>query len=226
MISVIIPTMWKYEPFIEFLYDLCDHSLVEEIIIIDNSPKDRPEDFILSNQKVKIKSFPDNIFVNKAWNVGMDFSKNDVNCIISDSTIFDLRIFRKVYPYVHPNVGVVGLNSNNEMTGKIDIKKFNPGDSTADFFKCFFVNKRSWIKIPEQLDLYFGDDFIFNTCLLKGKDIFIINNLFCDILHGYTTGKIQNVKNIFENDKNEYRKILIQQGFNPKTFSPMHFKDD
>lgn len=38
-ISIIIPTMWRYEPLIKFLEDLCQFDQIDEILIIDNDTK-------------------------------------------------------------------------------------------------------------------------------------------------------------------------------------------
>ena len=69
MISVIVPTMWAYEPFLNFIGSIVELNCIGEIIIINNCVKDTPEHFALSHPKVKMKNMQQNIFVNPAWNL-------------------------------------------------------------------------------------------------------------------------------------------------------------
>jgi hypothetical protein len=136
-----------------------------------------------------------------------------------------LKIFDKVSPYITEKLGVIGLNSYDKMSGLINISRFN-GGPVSHFFRIFFVYKRHWINIPENIKLYFGDDFIFNNSIINKKDIYVIENLFCLIESGITTNTLNNRSEIFEEDKNIYRQILLSQGVNPKTFSPVHYGND
>ena len=50
MISYIVPTMWKYEPFPDFISDIIEHPLIGEVIIIDNNFNERPNHSIFANK--------------------------------------------------------------------------------------------------------------------------------------------------------------------------------
>ena len=80
MISVIMPTMWKSHRTIALLESLDKTHEVSEIIIVDNNVSSRPNGlkshkFIFLNQQT-------NIFVNPAWNLGVQKSKEDLEALI------------------------------------------------------------------------------------------------------------------------------------------------
>ena len=64
MISVITPTMWRFEPFCEFLQDLVELDVIGEVIIINNSQENTPNKNILNHDKIKMINAEQNIFVN------------------------------------------------------------------------------------------------------------------------------------------------------------------
>jgi len=224
MFTVIIPTMWLNPNFIIFLEDILNHPKVGEVLIIDNNPDKRPLDNILFHYKIRILSKGYNIFVNPAWNLGVEKAVFEKICILTDSFIFDLKIFDKVSPYITENLSIVGMNCTIWGNGLVNIRKFE-GGSVSEFFRCFFIHKKNWINIPD-LKIYFGDNFIWDSCILNQKDIFVIENLFCHIENGSSTSKLKYIEEIFESDKNIYRKILRKWGVNPKTFSCTHFGTD
>lgn len=49
--------MWRFAPFMEFLPDLLDHPLVDEIIIFDNDPSRKPDSPILQHPKINYQCF-------------------------------------------------------------------------------------------------------------------------------------------------------------------------
>ena len=56
--TVVIPTMWKYAPFIKFLADLIECDDVHQVIIIDNNPAERPPNTLVDNWKVALANIP------------------------------------------------------------------------------------------------------------------------------------------------------------------------
>ena len=231
MISYIVATMWKYEPFVDFLKDLTDHYLIGEIIVIDNDPLNRPDSAVLHNSKIKILSTGQNIFVNPAWNWGVREAKFDKLAIANDDIIFDLRVFHKIYDYVIPQFGASGLsvlpNHMHNVDGAIRIKEWQPGYNTFGFAMLMFYHKMSWTYIPEELSVYFGDNFIFDNSLWKGKK----NHLICDIFYyspyGQTGKSLPELTEFFrqefEKEKLVYGKIIEANGYDPKLWCPEHF---
>lgn len=75
MYSVIIPTLWLPHYFLNTLRVLCDYSLVDEIIIIDNDKTKTPTDNILKHHKIKLLTQESNIYVNPAESRSLSLQK-------------------------------------------------------------------------------------------------------------------------------------------------------
>ena len=153
MFSVIIPTLWKSHRTASLLADLENCPLVGEIIIIDNANSGYQ-----SNGKIKIVSQKCNIFVNPAWNLGVKLAQYEQICIANDDINFDTDVFS----YLNGRIeGVIGMDTNNYSSQKsstfatVRINERNWG------WGClFFINKKDWVDIPEQLLIACGDDYL------------------------------------------------------------------
>ena len=176
--SIVTPTLWKYPPYIRFLEDLVDHELVDEIIIINNNWDDIPKNSAaLNHNKVKIYNFTSNIGVNPAWNLGVSVAANKKICILNDDLIFDLKLLKRINQMPLEKTGVIGLcNDPPTSYGCIEI---NPwvGQNTLGFGCLMFVHKDWWVDIPDSLKIYYGDNWIFDTCLIRGKTNYVITDL-------------------------------------------------
>ena len=223
--SVVIPTMWKAnEILIPMLQKLCDHPLVDEIIIINNDEPNTPTNTILQNTKIKLFGFGKNIYVNPAWNFGVSVAKNDKICILNDDMWFDLQLFEKVSPYVVPENGVTGLctssviptrdtddniiNIQNYTDGSITILETNTEHAWAGFGTLMFIHKSNWENIPDGMNVFSGDNFIFhNLLLMKQKKNFMITNILHENeRHSMTTRDIHST-GIADNDEPIYAEI-------------------
>ena len=71
--SVIIPTLWKPKTFPELLERLQNEPCVDEILIIDNAPHQKAS--VEFGPKIIWLEQPQNIFVNPAWNLGVERAK-------------------------------------------------------------------------------------------------------------------------------------------------------
>jgi len=185
MISVIVPTMWKYEPFLDFVKELAKVSSVGEIIIINNDKTKTPDHVALNNPKVKLHDCERNIYVNPAWNLGVQLSSFDKLCIMNDDVIVDLKLFDRIEHCLTDQVGVVGICPGRPefgqppfRDGSIDISVWT-GQHSFGFGSLFFIHKNNWIDIPSDLEVYYGDNWIFDIQLfVKRKNNFIISNCF------------------------------------------------
>lgn len=179
MISVIIPTMWKYAPFLDFLVDLTRFEMIDEIVIINNDVSKTPNSHVLKHPKINLINCETNIFVNPAWNYGVNLVKNKKICIANDDIVFDLRAFYHVEPFLSENSGVIGLGIDacSPITGTI---KIVPATNVRPhgFGFLMFVHKDTWVEIPDSLKVYYGDDWMFNTALIDGRQNYLITNLF------------------------------------------------
>jgi len=186
--SVVVPTMWRVaDQFVGFVQALCNHPSVGEVVIINNDNTRTP--VLPNNDKIKLHDFGRNIYVNPAWNYGVEVSEFDRICIVNDDVVFDTAVFEKLQSLLTPTAGVFGLcpgvtNIDNNpafdqppiTTGSIDIVPWT-GQHTYGFGCLMFVHKQSWTPIPQGLDIYFGDNFIFDKMLADNKKNYIVTNM-------------------------------------------------
>lgn len=216
--SVVIPTMWKYEPFYQFLDDLLSVSYIGEIIIIDNDSTNRPNLDVLKHHMIKLYDFGKNIKVNPAWNTGVEKAKYNKVCLLNDDLIFDLKLFTRIYPFVNKDRGVFGICPGVSDTpqprltnGQIDIFPTNvPYDPNIHFgFGMLMIfDKRNWIPIMDQVDVYWGDNFIFNTMLKKFGMNYRIANLFHHTPYGVTAGTFEDKVETLMREKEIYERTF------------------
>jgi FkbM family methyltransferase len=213
--SVVVPTMWKANnTFIPFLCELVRHPRVGEIILINNDNTKTPNDSVLNHSKIRHYDFEKNIYVNPAWNFGVTVSSNNKLCIVNDDLAFDTKLFDAVEEFIKPEHGVIGLcpgisqfNQPPYSDGSITIKEW-AGEHTYGFGCLMFIHKDSWNAIPKGLDIYFGDNFIFDTNLRKGKKNFIITNIQHSTAFAQTTSDISITGGFLEREQVIYSTIM------------------
>jgi hypothetical protein len=184
MITVVIPTMWRYAPLLDFVGYIARVDVVEEIIIINNDNTRTPDHAVLSHPKVRLVDFGHNIFVNPAWNWGVNHSKSDKVCILNDDCTFDLKLLYRVDEFLTEDMGSIGLSAGRVdlgqtplTNGAIDFEPF-AGQACYGWGNLMFVHKKHWRDIPAGLDIWFGDVFIFDYPLFNGRQNYFITNMF------------------------------------------------
>lgn len=187
---VVIPTMWKYKPFGQFLIDLNAYfkfTGIGRIALIDNDVGGRPDDYCADELEcVDVYEMETNVGVNPAWNFGAQIAPpNSILCFLNDDVAFDFRIFARVaeefvseWRYKH-DIGVIGI-SPNDCNGDGTIKiKDSPANGVFGFGTLFFIKKENWIPIPSTLKIYFGDNWVFDTQWRQGRQ----NKIITDALY-------------------------------------------
>lgn len=202
MISVIIPTMWKCENFKskKMLYDLSNHPLIGEIILIDNSENfeidiDIPKVFHIKEDK--------NTYVNPAWNKGVQLSKYDKLLILNDDVETDLEIIDLTYEHITNDKGIIGAG--------VSCWQYKGGTPAINYLKyreaCYgclmFIHKESYTPIPEDIKIWHGDDFLF---FRSGKPNYEIVNwkMWGD---SEQTSGLEEFNSIKENDTKIYNNL-------------------
>jgi hypothetical protein len=228
MFSVIIPTMWRYKPFVKFLNDLQQCPLVDHIDIIDNDNARRPRDlpyeldggYLAQNGSPKILFWIPgrNIYVNPAWNAGVAGAKNDKICILNDDFLFDLRVFYRVDKLLDDlKAGVIGTAPGDHptltgqpklTTGAIDIIP-HTNQHLWGFGYAMFLHKRNWEPIPEDIKVFAGDNWIFDGCKQKGLTNYLITNFFWRTPGSVTAGPME--KEFGDRDKALYAKYNTER---------------
>lgn len=167
-LSVVIPTLWLVDFFKDNLETIHKSNLVDEIIIISNSNITLD----LSNlSKVKILQMPSNIGVNPAWNLGVEQASNEDIVILNDDFIFDLNFLEEVVK-LKDQYAMLSVNPDKNEKELVDIAR------RPDGFGCaFYINKKDYVAIPEDLKIYFGDDWLFQNCKLRNLKVGLIPNI-------------------------------------------------
>jgi len=162
--TAVIPTLWESKRIHSLLNSLVACSYVDEIILIDNN--NRYSEFYEEMKKVKVFSPSFNIYVNPAWNYGVKYARNKSIALINDDIKFDTRIFERFSNEVElKHKGFIGMSSENYEEGV----EYNPtlepwrGEVVLNGWGCLILfNKDHWLPIPEELKIWYGDNFIRN----------------------------------------------------------------
>lgn len=212
MFTVVVPTMWRYAPFLRFLEDLCKFELIDDIIIINNDIERTPKwsyaddgywvrDEILRHPKITCLDQDENIFVNPAWNMGVAIAKNDMVCIMNDDLIFDLRVFYRVQEMLSEKNPLFGMIASDPVhnqppvtDGAIDIVRWDGSISSFGFGQLMFVHKPSWLPIPADLLLYYGDHWEFTVHQHLGNTINLITNMMFRTPFAVTSSEVKSDK--------------------------------
>ena len=222
MYSVIIPTMWNCKFFPEFLNDLLTFSQVGQVIVINNCMENMPENLPLDHPKFKMMMFGENIGVNPAWNIGVAESKYDKVCIANDDVVFDSKIFDRVDTVLGPDSGVVGIcpgvKEFNQPPFETGIGRIIPWTGQHTYgFGCFMFVHRSWYTpVPEGLKIYYGDNWIFDTCLVQGRTNYLITDCFFYTPFATTTSQLTNVSELHSIEQPIYNQAIAN-------FHSMHY---
>jgi len=218
MYTVIVPTMWRLATqFVNFLDILSDCPLVGEIIIIDNDNSKRP---ILNNPKIKLHDFNRNIYVNPAWNFGVNISQYEKICILNDDITFDVKLFDILSNKIESRYGVFGLYPGNKNFGQEESKSNKIEIIPQTKMRCMgfgclmFLNKHNWCNIPNELQIFYGDDFIFdyNEYIIK-KPNFIIKNLDFYTPYSVTSNDLSITNGFMEREKKYYNSLSFTRSF-------------
>lgn len=159
MYSVIIPTMWKCDRFQQTLRELSEHSLVGEIIVIDNTTND------LKVELPKIIHIleGENTFVNPAWNKGVEMAKFDKLAILNDDIWMDWNILNILEPHITEQVGIIGLDEDEYNIDHIGHEfGLEPINHRNGGWGCaMFLHKENYTPIPDGMKIWGGDDWLF-----------------------------------------------------------------
>jgi hypothetical protein len=218
MFTVIVPTMWKYKPFYQFLDDMLQMPSVGEVIIINNNPEETPDIPTLNHPNVNMISFGKNIYVNQAWNAGVELSKYDKICLYGDDLIFDLKLFNRMVPHISPDRGVYGISPGVPdtpqipfTTGSIDIVH-SPTPyhyrTHLGFGMLMFLHKKNWVPVIDGIDLYWGDNFVYDTQFFMMNQNYLITNLLHHTPYAATTSTISNHGEILERENYIYNRDM------------------
>ena len=184
-VSAIIPTLWKAKEFTDHLVDvLIEDESVGEIIIIDNAPTD----FCYTDEKVCTLKQSENLYVNPSWNLGVEESDYDKFIILNDDIIIPYNFIYELESLLTEDRGVVGIDYNavvatdgfideniTFLDRKITLKSIRMRD--WGFGIVIAGNKKSYHKIPENIRIWHGDDYLVQLNNEGTKTSYVIDNV-------------------------------------------------
>lgn len=187
MLSVIVPTMWKHEPFLDYLEGVLEQESVGEVIIINNDVASTPDSEVLSHEKIRMHNCEKNIYVAPAWNLGAELARHDKLCFLSDDTEADLRVFDKTDAFLKPEIGMVGLlvddindNSYEDFftDGSIEFVPTSGADGrrppVVGIGCLFFVNRSDYTPIPK-VKIFHGEVMLWKRINTAKENYMIVN---------------------------------------------------
>ena len=220
-VSVIIPTVQKNLVVLKSLLDiLISDSVVDEILIINNVSKKLD----IELEKVKVLQQERNLYVNASWNLGVELAKNDIFLIINDdilpcrnlcSTMCSIKVLD------NEKVGLIGIDNAFIKQRAKDTKELEEpspkGDmmftevkhyfSTGDWGSAFFGRKRSYYKIPSDLKIIFGDNYLLYKNNKDGKDNYAMCNFYFNHIHSLSSSSPE-FREIIKKDIENFKKYF------------------
>ena len=184
-VSAIIPTLWKAKEFTDHLVDvLIEDESVGEIIIIDNAPAD----FSYDNEKVIMLRQEENLYVNLSWNLGIEEIDYDKFIILNDDIIIPYNFVSQLEKWLTKDRGIIGIDapsvikvadcSSENMTfldREIALKSIVMRD--WGFGIVIAGHKESYHKIPENIRIWYGDDYLVQMNNEVGKVNYVIDDI-------------------------------------------------
>lgn len=184
--SVIIPTVQKkLSVLLELLNTLEADKFVDEILVINNKPE-VPLRFG-GYYKVRVIQPKENLYVNPSWNLGIEECKNNNFLLLNDDLLICPDLIGSVMTsdvFNDPKTGLLGAANQS-------IVQFNSGDTetllhpdsddeikflpltnylgTGDWGISIFGKKENYYKIPDDLKIIYGDNYILYKNLQNNK---------------------------------------------------------
>jgi hypothetical protein len=163
--SVVIPTLWKSGRTQKLIEDLLECEYVDEIIIINNAGTEECDKLSTIHSKLRMVSKGENIYVNPAWNWGIELAKNECIALVNDDINFDSNIFGVITENTLMYSGIIGMGEGNykepideERGPYIDMWK--PGINDWGWGCMILLKKSHWKPIPNEIKIWYGDNFI------------------------------------------------------------------
>lgn len=209
--SIIIPTIWKSQNLHNILKGCYECPWIHEVILIDNDSKNKFE--IETNDKLILVQPNKNLYVNPSWNLGVRMAKYDKVMIVNDDIQFPWGDLFNFYMDMttrgglkFEDLGFIGMHSENYSGGGNYMTIENYENITNKFgWGCLFFFHKKWYRlIPEQLKIWYGDNFLHAT----GAPIMQIRGLPMKFSEMSVSSELDEVREIRDNDTIEWNKII------------------
>jgi hypothetical protein len=159
MISVIMPTMWQGKGCLQSMKDIVKQEAVGELIVIANT-----EVSVTINEKIpKLVHIKEgrNTYVNPAWNKGYRLAKFDKLLFVNDDVQTNWGFINAIEEYITEDRGMIGAGVSC-WQGPHHGGGVVPINNRPNCYGCVFaIHKNSYVEIPEDLKIHYGDDWLF-----------------------------------------------------------------
>lgn len=178
-VTIVIPTLWKADKgeFGRTLRNLSACPAVSKIVILDNAKSGSP--FPIP-EKVDVLSGL-NLYVNPAWNYGVETSKTKYYLLLNDDCIADASVVESCVQILenYPDYDVVVSKTSEEhyddyisSLEKTDRVEFVNVPISKIFGGWFILGRvEGWKSIPDNsaLRIFYGDDYIYDQTIFRRK---------------------------------------------------------
>lgn len=213
-ITVIIPTLQKNkEILVKLIQSLDTDDSVNEIILIDNSL----QGFEPISKKLEVVTPKENLYVNPSWNLGVEKAKNEIIGLLNDDIIIPQNFCKDVADQMNSKMGIIGMNGNHieELPEKFEIPpRENITLESASYMDYYygitmFFYKDNYCKIPDGMNIVYGDSWIFTNCKKTKKQ----NQRICGCTiyhHGSLSSGMLEFNPIARKDSKIYKKLTVK----------------
>lgn len=212
MFSVIIPTMWKSRELEKQLPLLDASPFVGEVLLIDNDKLRMPGWFkMVSWSKVKRYAPNENIFVNPAFNLGVQSAKFDLIALQQDDVVYNPIVFDWLASFYSKDFGPIGIH---EDTVKLvptvkDLTAPIPGNDIyiknqqlplhLGWAILMVLHRANWLPI-EELKIHLGEEWIAYNHLKKGIHPKVLCNFPMTALGVKTTSDLPQFRDLLNKE--------------------------
>jgi hypothetical protein len=165
-VSVVIPTLQKNLELLNNLVKMLDKDpSVSEIIIIDNAIKG----YSFDSNKLRVITPKENLFVNPSWNFGAREAKEEIIALLNDDITIPEDFCKNVVSQMTDEMGLVGCHIDYvDNTPEIKAPPENTGIKLKRSFGrntyfgiAMFVSKKHYYEIPEDIKIFWGDEWLY-----------------------------------------------------------------
>lgn len=180
--SVIIPTLFRCPSITsELLHTLYEDDAVSEVILIDNTVFHDPIPNIPFHSKLVMHSSGKNLYVNPSWNYGTELAKESLIAILNDDIVISNNLFSILSTVNFKEIGIIGAchpmiqqEENPKRFENLDVAILSLNFRSWGFGVFMAMHKDTYIKIPEDMLVWCGDDYLFNQIMNKGKENYVL----------------------------------------------------
>jgi len=157
--SVIIPTLWRPNTFIQLLQQLDASNDVMEVVVIDNARDKRPA--LPELEKLRLSDQGENLYVNPSWNLGVSLAKSTAVCLCNDDVLIADNLLR--FMRTQSLRRITGLDpwSYSQPIDDPPTPKVKRGAAIKhNWGSVLFFERSRYKPIPSALKIWWGDAWL------------------------------------------------------------------